>query len=114
MNLRELASAVDIDPRKLTEYALNPEHPEGQHKAYLFRTVLGYSQENSQELLIQLESQALDSEAVVRVTDEYGQRVQVDLDVRGAAGQEATVRTGWIIPPNGNRARLVSLYVKEV
>ncbi|MBW4596036.1 MAG: hypothetical protein KME46_24830 [Brasilonema angustatum HA4187-MV1] len=30
-----------IDRQKLSGYCLNPEHPEGRHKARLFKSVLG-------------------------------------------------------------------------
>lgn len=35
-----------INPNKLTEYALNPEHPVGGNKAKVFESALGYNQSN--------------------------------------------------------------------
>ncbi len=43
MKLRDLASQVIIDLRKLTEYALNPENQIGRHKARVFEAMLGYT-----------------------------------------------------------------------
>jgi len=37
MKLRELANEVLIDPRKLTDYALDPENPKGKNKAFMFQ-----------------------------------------------------------------------------
>ena len=39
-----------INPKKLTEYALNPEHPVGKNKAKVFESVLGYNQSNASDL----------------------------------------------------------------
>ena len=30
-----------VDMRKLTDYCLNPHHPRGRHKAYVFQNALG-------------------------------------------------------------------------
>ncbi|MEG4067464.1 hypothetical protein QUA42_08920 [Microcoleus sp. Pol11C2] len=46
MNLKELVSPLVIDPRKLTEYALNLDNPVGSDKAVIFQRRLGFSQEN--------------------------------------------------------------------
>ena len=70
MKLRDLASCVVVDPRKLTEYALSHENPRGRHKARVFEAALGYNQDNYQSLLEQIEVLALDAEAVVEVTTE--------------------------------------------
>lgn len=43
MKLGELATSMLIDPNKLIDYALNPNHPEGKHKARVFETALGYT-----------------------------------------------------------------------
>lgn len=35
MKLRELVKKLEINPRKLAEYALNPDNPKGANKATL-------------------------------------------------------------------------------
>ncbi len=35
MKLGELVDEIVIDPRKLTDYALDPENPKGKDKAWL-------------------------------------------------------------------------------
>ncbi len=35
-----------IDSQKLSGYCLNRNHPDGQHKARVFQSVLGLGQEN--------------------------------------------------------------------
>ena len=71
MKLRDLASRVVVDPRKLTEYALNPENPRGRHKARVFEATLGYNQDNYQSLLTQIEALAQEAEAVVQWAREW-------------------------------------------
>lgn len=43
-----------INPKKLTEYALNPDHPVGRHKARVFESALGFNKDNADDLLKQL------------------------------------------------------------
>ena len=56
MKLRDVVNRIYIDPRKLTEYALNPAHPRGGHKARVFRSALGYNIQNYESLKLQIES----------------------------------------------------------
>jgi len=46
MKLGDIVDRIYIDPRKFTEYALNPSHPRGGHKARVFRSALGYDKQN--------------------------------------------------------------------
>jgi hypothetical protein len=113
MKLREFVPRLIIDPKKLTEYALNPLHPRGQHKARVLAATLGYTRENYEGLLDQIEANALDGEVVPLGEDFYGKRVFVDLEVTGTANQKAIVRTGWLIVSNSQEARLTTLYVRK-
>ncbi len=112
MKLRDLVSRVTIDLRKFTDYALDPEHPVGRHKARVFKAALGYTRENYQALLEQIEAQVMDAEAILQRTDVHGQHVQVDLQIVGVAGQRAVVRTAWLIASGADEAHLVTLYVR--
>lgn len=112
MKLGDVASRVVIDPRKLTKYALNPEHPLGSHKAYIFERTLGFTLDNYEVLLEQIKRAALSAEAHLKRTDAHGSHYTIDLKVTGLEGQSATVRTGWLVPPNSNEARLTTLYVR--
>ena len=64
MKLSDVVSRIEIDPRKLTEYALNPDNPVGANKAVIFQCVLGYNRDNYQLLLEQIQSQAMEAEAI--------------------------------------------------
>jgi len=102
-----------IDPRKLTEYALNPDNPVGADKAVMFQRHLGFTRDNYQPLLEQISAQTLEVEAILGLTDEHGQRYRVDLEIIGTQGQWEIVRTGWIVEADSDAARLVTLYVRR-
>ena len=72
MLLRDVAPILVIDPAKLTAYALNRNHPRGQHKARLFEAVLGYNLDNYRNLLEEIETKAPDSQAQPLYIDEHG------------------------------------------
>ena len=114
MKFGDVVSRIIIDPRKLTEYALNPNNPRGANKAVMFERHLGFNRDNYQLLLQQIESKALLLEATLQTTDVHGQRYQVDLEIEGIElGQIETVRTGWIVELNTHATRLVTLYVRK-
>ena len=113
MKLADVADRVVIDPRKLTHYALDPNSPSGRHKAVLFEKSLGFTKENYPALVRQLEAKALQAEANFHSEDEFGSRYRVDVVVEGVAGQQATIRSGWIVPPHSRQAHLVTVYVKK-
>ncbi|MCL1468926.1 DUF6883 domain-containing protein [Argonema galeatum] len=45
MKLRDIISRLVIDPRKLREYALNPDNPIGGDKAVMFQRHLGFTRD---------------------------------------------------------------------
>ena len=45
MKLGEIISQLVINPRKLTEYALNPDNPKGADKAIMFQRHLGFTKD---------------------------------------------------------------------
>ena len=63
--------------------------------------------------LEQISDQALETEAIVGRGDEHGQRYQVDLEIIRIEAQREIVRTGWIVEPDSEVARLVTLYVRK-
>ncbi len=113
MKLAEIAERIVIDPRKLTLYALNPNSPRGRHKAVLFEELLGFTKENYTSLIRQLEKLCLQAEATFHSEDEFGRRFTVDVSIEGMTGQQAMVRTGWVVPTETKEAYLVTLYVKK-
>lgn len=112
MKLSELAGKIIVDPRKLTEYALNPDSPRGRHKARVFERVLGYTRANHRALLTEIEAKAPEADVELQSQDEFGSRYRADLQIEGPEGQQATICTGWIVPEEQDEVRLVTLWVK--
>ncbi len=105
------ASRAVAPLEKLTEYSLNPEHPTGRHKAYVFKSRLGLTTENAHRLRELVLGAALTQEAVQEASSQYGSRYVVDFEVTTERGT-AVVRSTWIIRQNENFPRLTSCYVK--
>jgi hypothetical protein len=114
MKLKDIVTDIVIDPRKLTEYALNFDNPKGADKAMMFERHLGFTRDNYQLLLDKITATVLDAEAILQRIDIHGQRYQVDLEIIGIQPeQKEIVRTGWIVEQNSNVARLVTLYIRK-
>ncbi len=111
--LEDFAQHITIDKSKLTQYALNPKSDKGQHKARVFKAILGYTQTNYQSLLEQIQAQVLTTQAKIKRSDKFGYHFQVDLKIVGPNGKRAIVRTGWLVETNSDTAWLTTLYVKE-
>ena len=105
------AARAFIPLEKLTEYTLNPEHPTGRHKAYVFKSVLGLSIEDAPFLYQAIQAILTTHEAEYEGINPYGARYVVDFELTTAAGQ-AMVRTSWIIRNGEDLPRLTSCYVK--
>lgn len=113
MKLHQIADRLLVDPRKLVEYALNLNNPQGKDKALMFQRHLGYNRSNYQ-ILQQILAKALDAEAILGENDEFGQRYTTDIEIDGIeAMQKEVVRLGWIVEPGSSVARLITLYVRK-
>lgn len=99
-----------VPTAKLVDYALDPEHPRGRHKARVFSSALGISRSDWRYL----QDQILDAVqgAPVRATriTPFGVVYDVVLQIDGMNGATHPVATIWLVelqqPP-----RLVSLWV---
>ncbi len=105
------ADQAQIDPNKVTGYALNPDHPVGGNKARVFDSALGFNQTNADDLMGQIRQGVTENEPVPGVSDQYGQRFTVDIPVTGPKGS-GVVRTGWIYGPDATTPRMTTLFVK--
>ena len=100
-----------VDVIKIRDYCLNPEHRRGQHKARVFATVLGLKPEDAELLRQELLSAARTHQATPTEQDDYGQRYQLEFTMTSPNGQQATIRSGWIVRRDENFARLTTCYV---
>jgi hypothetical protein len=104
------ADAARIDLQKLRDYSLNANHHRGRHKARVFASTLGLTADDAEELQALIFTAILNDEAVPGDSDEYGQRYTLDFSIR-RSGNQATIRTAWIIRPTEDFPRLTSCYV---
>jgi RHS repeat-associated protein len=104
------ANRAVIDPRKLTDYALNPSHPVGGNKAVVFER-LGFTRANAEDLMSQLRTGVMENVPVPGKVDQFGARFTVDIPVVGPRAS-GVVRTGWIYKAGSSTPELTTLFVK--
>ena len=104
------AERAFVDVRKLRDYCLSADHPRGQHKARVFKSVLGWTADQAEDVRPWLLEEVLREDAGFLGADDYGQRYALDFPVQGAGGL-AMVRSLWIIRHDGDFPRFTSCYV---
>jgi len=87
-----------VIPRsKLEDYALNPAHKDGQHKARLFKSILGFERTDWQKLEKIILDELPYYEAMLSREDEWGKFYSISMPIVGLNGNTALVQTIWII-----------------
>lgn len=99
-----------IDIYKLSNYCLNPEHSDGQHKARVFKSALGMSSDNVEELQLALHEAIQVHDAIPDKRNQYGQKYIVDFTMTRAS-QQAIIHSVWIVRYTEDFPRLVTCYV---
>jgi len=99
-----------IDREKLEKYCLNPEHPEGQHKARVFKSVLDIDLNNLDILIEAFMKGIAQNDAIYTGKNAYGEKYIVDFRMNNQH-KYAMVRTAWIIEYSTQLPRLVTCYV---
>ena len=66
---------------KLRDYSLNAAHPEGGHKARVFRSALGFTTSDAERLRRMILGAIQSNEAMEQRPNAYGRRFVVDFDV---------------------------------
>jgi hypothetical protein len=99
-----------VDVAKLRDYALDPIHEEGKHKARVFAAALGLSRNDAGWLRDQLLLAAKNFDCTLGRKTEHGQRYTLDFDVT-FRGKIARLRSAWNVRPAENFPRLVTCCV---
>jgi hypothetical protein len=94
---------------KLERYSLNLQHLKGKDKAILFRNRLGITLENKHLLEAALLESAVNSEAEIYKTDNYGTHYDVKFFMTTATGSSWVIGC-WIIRTNEDFPRLTNTY----
>ena len=100
-----------VDPRKLTEYCLNPDHGDGRHKARVFAAALGFTIADADTLRALLIRAAREEDARPAGSKGYGERFVIDFRVDGPGGS-AVVRSAWEVRPEDVLPHLMTCYVR--
>ena len=104
------AGHAEVALRKLSDYCLSPIHPVGKHKAAVFRAASGLTLNDSWTLRDWLLKAALTEPVTLGLSDEYGDRYQLDFEAITAVGR-ATIRSAWMIRVGEDYPRLTTCYV---
>lgn len=97
-----------IEPSKLTDYLLNPEHKRGGAKAKLL-ILFGYSQETWQRLETDIRESHLDADVDIVKETAYGTRYEVSAYLSTPVGRQLLVRTVWQIDKGTDFPRLITV-----
>ena len=95
---------------KLEGYSLNPNHPEGKHKALVFQSALGINLDNANDLRIELKEVLKEKEAIATSLSQYGQKYQLDFEMTRNQ-KTAVVRSIWIVRSGESFPRLITCYI---
>jgi len=99
-----------INSEKLTGYCLNPEHPDGQHKAIVFKSALDLDLDDVEELQIALLKAVVTYDAVPAQRNSYGQKYTIDF-LLTRLGKQAIIHSVWIVRNSEDFPRLVTCYI---
>jgi len=101
---------AEVPEGKLINYALSTTHPEGKHKAELFRQLLGIEAKDWRYLAAQL-LRGLPHARIEKVRlSEYGVKYSANIPVKGLNDEVRMVTTGWLALGDAP-AKLTTLYV---
>ncbi len=103
---------ASVSLARLTAYVLNPQHPEGRHKARVFASALGLDVSAAADLQAWLLELARSGDAEPGVQDSHGQRFVIRARML-YKGKEALVRTGWIIRSGEDSPDFLTAFVVE-
>lgn len=106
------AEQARIPVEKLRDYALNPEHSTGGHKARVFASALGIGRADWTYLRDQILDRVVRAPVTaIRPKPPYGVEYEVRIEIDGRNGETHRVITGWLATDT-DAPRLVTLYVE--
>jgi len=102
------AEQAQIDPRKLRDYVLNPQHVSGRFKAEFFAQ-MGYTIENWELLERDIRDQHLSQAVQSSKPSVYGRKFTITAQMRGPNGAIRQITTVWIFRLGNDFAELVTI-----
>ena len=102
-----------VIPRlKIEGYLLDPAHPDGKHKAIVFKSALGFEQSDWEMLRNSIIAELPYHEAIEGKTDQYCTRYSVTMPITGPNGRTVDVLTAWKIDTGENDPSFLTAKVK--
>jgi hypothetical protein len=103
-----------IPIEKLDEYALNPGHPEGKHKARVFKSALEIERRHAHTLAELIAAGLSKAPAERGQSTEYGDLWTTWQEVTGLNGQSAIITVAWMYKKEAPEIPvLVSCYIES-
>jgi len=99
-----------VDVAKRQDYVLSPTHPRGRNKARVFRSALGLTASDADELRAVLPAAVLTTDAVPSGVNEFGRRYVIDFEMN-RLGKSELIRSTWIVKNEDEFPRLTTCYV---
>jgi hypothetical protein len=106
------ANLAIVDPAKIRDYLLSPEHPVGRLKAVFFGA-LGYTRGDWRRLQQDFLAIVASEEAALGRSSDFGQKYEVRGTIQGPSGRRAGVVTVWIILAGERAPRFVTAFPGE-
>jgi hypothetical protein len=101
-------STGELNPAKITGYAMNPDHPVGRNKYRVIHSATGLDVADAATIEDQIREGVRNGNPVPGKVDQYGQRWAVDVPLAGPSGT-IMVRTAWIVDAGSTIPRLVTI-----
>ncbi len=101
-----------IEREKITEYLLNPAHPDNGGKAAFFQAQ-GFRCDEWQTLAESLRKHAATGEVTAAMESSHGHKYILDARIGTPSGKMPRVRTVWIVDRGLEAPRLVTAYPRE-
>ncbi|MCL2633876.1 MAG: hypothetical protein FWD34_05105 [Oscillospiraceae bacterium] len=105
------AEKAVIPIEKLVNYSLNFER--SPDKAIAFATALGYTIDNADKLIKNINENIWNHKAVFKGNNGFGDIYEIIMRLIGENGKSANVLTGWIVENGLDYPRLTNVYVTK-
>ncbi len=103
------ADRAVVEPAKVRDYLLSPEHPVGRFKAAFFRA-LGYTADQWEVLRADLALVAQSADATPTELGPFGQKFEVRATLTSPLGRTAKITAVWIVRTGEDVPRFVTAF----
>jgi hypothetical protein len=99
---------AELNSKKITDYAMNPDHPRGREKYRVIHSATGLDRNDAALIEEQIRDGVRGGTPVPGKNDQFGRRWTVDVPLSGPRGT-IMVRTAWIVDVGSSTPRLVTV-----